>query len=101
MAKSREKSIIVLEALLLGQTVNLCLIDGQVSSVYLNEDKELCLKGYQIKNNMKIDVELPLDSISLDEFIRICDKLSDNEIFSIVSSTTLIRSKTDRRQKGK
>jgi len=101
MTKSREKSIIVLEAKLLGQTVNLCLIDGQLSSVYLNEDKELCLKGYQIEDNIKTDVELPLDSISLDEFIRICDKLSDNEIFSIVSSTTLIRSKTDRRQKGK
>ena len=88
--KLREKSIIVLEALFQGHIIELKEI-GRVGLSTLNE-------FYLEAENMTGEsIGLPLNTISLDAFIRICNKLTDDEAFLIASNTALNKSRKARK----
>ena len=88
MMKLREKSIIVLEALFIGQIVNLHI--GQVG---LSENCEFYIKGQIERNKKKQDVELSLREMTAENFIKICNKLTDDEAFIIAAQTALMKGK--------
>ena len=91
--KLREKSIIVLEALFQGQEIALQILPDEKLTVGLSEDNELYFNGVRISNNTNYDIEpLSLD-ISINEFIKVCNKLTDGEAFLIASNTALNKSR--------
>lgn len=85
----REKSVIVLEALHNGITVNM---DDR--EFCLDDDNILAIIGYRYNDNANLDDEpdekilLPCD-LPVGLFINMCNKLTDDEIAVIVGNLTL------------
>jgi len=85
--KLREKSIIVLEALFAGQIIKFETI-GQVG---LSENNEVYLEGYIERNGKKQSMCFSLDDMTVNSFIKMCNKLTDDEAFIIASQTALTK----------
>jgi hypothetical protein len=84
--KLREKAIIALEGLFIGQVIKF-----GIGSVGLSEHNELYIEGYIERNNKKQYIQLPVPDISLERFIKMCNNLTDDEVFIIASQTALTK----------
>jgi len=101
--KLREKTLIVLEGLFVGQEIELPMINHQKDKIALLKDKQLYFVNddqYQIKNGERTPIAIGLDSFSINDFIKTCDKLTDDEVAIIAANTALIKTNNKNRKQS-
>lgn len=93
----REKTLIVLENLFQGHELEIEIVDGIKHRIILYKKE---LKIIAIKTNSKNEIldEVFLEcDISLNDFIKICDKISNKEIATIAASNVMTCYKASKR----
>ncbi len=93
--KLREKSIIVLEALFQGQEIELEITPKIKHRITMDND-ELKIIALQVSKDSQEEVLLGCQ-LEVNEFIKICNKLSDEEISIIAANIALNKSRKVKR----
>jgi hypothetical protein len=101
MGVKREKAVVVLRHLLRGGRAFKVRFQGEETprTLVMSEDYELCELR---KRENGEDVLLPVLGIDIGPFVKLCEKLTDDEVFSIGAATALddMASGRPRRQVG-
>ena len=97
MGSKKHKAVVVLNHLLKGGRHFDVTFKGETSprTLVLDEDYELCQlvkdeKGEVVKNSKGEEVVLRVFGVDMGPFVKLCEKLSDEEVFSIGCSTAFI-----------
>ncbi len=99
--KQREKSVIVLEGLFQGQEIALQILPNEKLTVGLSEDNRLYFNGVRVSNGTNYETVPLLLDMSVNEFIKVCNKLTDDEVAIIAANTTLTKTNKQKRKDKK
>jgi hypothetical protein len=97
--KLREKTLIFLEGLFAGQEIEVEMCKGIKHKITLIENSLVIVALKTNSENKEIIEKVYLTSdISLNQFIDICNTMSDNNISIIAGNTTLIKTNKQNRK---